>query len=812
MLKSDPKSNNIGVGMPVDSPLLYEFGEFRVDPEKQLLLRAGRPIAVTPKVFETLLILLRHHHEIVTKDDLMRQLWPDSFVEESNLSQNIFMLRKALGDTPEDRRHIITVPGRGYRFAAEVRAIPQISENIVVASRTRSQLVVEQTEMEEESRAALPAPFSGRRHWYFYALPAALTVAVLLTGALLLLRRHRPPVLNANASVLIGDFTNSTGDPVFDDALRQGLAVQLEQSPVLSLVSESRIQHTLQLMDRPADARLTHDLAREACTRAGAAALLDGSIAKLGNQYVIGLRAVDCRSGATLDQEQAQVATKEDVLNALSQIASRFRTRIGESLATIQDHDTPLAEATTSSLEALQAYSMGHKLISSAGVEHALPFFQRAIAIDPHFAMAHALLGRAYADLGEAALSAQSTATAYQMRDRTSDAEKFWITAAYYMQVTENMEQARQTCEVWERTYPRDPTPASFLAGIIYPVLGEYPQAIDEAHKALQNDPDFLISYAILSATYEAMGQFDDAENTFHEAETRKIDIPELVLSRYDLAFLRGDQKKMDQLAAAAHGNQPADEWITQHSSSAFAYQGQVKRARVAAQNAELLAKQAGHPESVALYKAGEAIWEALLGDTREASNQAEAALKLSNDRGVEFGAGFALALSEQTTRAEALANDIDRRFPEDTSVQCIYLPALRGQIAIDRRDPRKALQVLERSAPCELGMPRTAIHANFGALYPLYVKGQALLALHNGAEAAREFEKIATHRGIVLSDPIGAMGYLQLGRALAMADETDEAESAYKHLLDLWKNADPGVEPVAQARAEYLHLSTAAK
>ena len=798
--------------MAADSPFLYEFGEFRVDPEKQLLLRAGSPVAVTPKVFETLLILLRNNGEIVTKDELMRQLWPDSFVEESNLSQNIFMLRKALGDTAEDRRHIITVPGRGYRFAGGVRVIPQISKNIVLASRTRSQLVVEQTEVEEETSAALPAPSTRHRPWYGYAISATLAIAVLLTSVFLLVRRHPSPVLNASASVLIGDFTNSTGDPVFDDALRQGLAVQLEQSPVLSLVSESRIQHTLQLMDRPPGTRLTHDLAREACTRAGAAALLDGSIAKLGSQYVIGLRAVDCRSGATLDQEQAQVATKEDVLNGLSQIASRFRTRIGESLAAVQEHDTPLADATTPSLEALQAYSMGHKLISSAGAERAIPFFQRAIAIDPHFAMAHALLGRAYADLGEAALSAQSTATAYQMRDRTSDAEKFWITAAYDMQVTENMEEARRTCEVWERTYPRDPTPSSFLAGIIHPVLGEYQRAVDEAQKALKTDPDFLIAYGILSASYEALGSLDDAERTFRDAEMRNIDIPELTLSRYDVAFVRGDQNKMDQLAAAAHGNQPLDEWITQHSSSAFAYQGQVKRARAAAEKAEQLAKQAGHPESVALYKSGEAIWEAFLGDDREAREKADAALKLSNDRGVEFGAGFALALSGDTARAEELANDIDKRFPEDTSVQCIYLPALRGQIAIDRRDPRKALQFLERSAPCELGMPRTAIHANFGALYPLYVKGQALLALRNGAEAAREFEKITTHPGVVLSDPVGAIANLQLARALAMAGEKDKAESAYKHVLDLWKSADPGVLPVTQARAEYLHLSSAAK
>ena len=800
--------------MAAGSRILYEFGAFRVDPERQLLLRDEQHIPVTPKVFETLLILVRRSGEVVTKDELMRELWPDSFVEESNLSQNIFMLRKALGDTADDRRHIVTIPGRGYRFAADVRTMQPEDGAIVIASHTRSHVLVEQTESEagetDIAVTGLPGRTRSKGGWV-YAIAVVLVIGFLAAGVLLRQRWRHPAVLSGNDSVLIADFTNTTGEAVFDDTLRQGLVVQLEQSPYLSLIPENRIRHMLELMGQPAGGRLNADVAREACTRAAGGAVLDGSIAKLGSEYVVGLRAVDCRSGAILDEEQAQAARKEDVLNGLTQIAKRFRTRVGESLATIEEHDTPLAEATTPSLEALKAYSMGHKLISSTGAADALPFFQRAIQIDPNFAIAYALLGRAYGDLGEAALSAENTAKAYQLRDRTSDAEKFWITASYDMQVTENMERAQQTCEVWERTYPHDPTPATFLAGIVYPVFGRYEEAVGEARKALNIDPDFLITFAILSGAYQSLDLLQDAENTFRQAEARKVEIPELSLARYDVAFLRGDLKEMDHVAEMVRGNQPADEWVTQHSASVLAYDGHVQKARKAAQKAEDLAQQAGHKEAAALYKAGTAAWEGLFGNALEAKQEAEAALKLSTDRGVEYGAAFALALSGETARAQQLADNLETRFPDDTSVQCSYLPALRGQMALAHSNATQALELLERAAPCELGMPRTAIHANFGAMYPVYVRGEALLALHKGFEAAREFDKLLDHRGVVVSDPVGARAYLELGRAYAMAGDKGKARSAYADFLALWKSADPDIPVLNQAEAEQLGLGCCA-
>ncbi|MGB8535110.1 MAG: winged helix-turn-helix domain-containing protein [Acidobacteriaceae bacterium] len=800
--------------MAAGTRILYEFGAFRVDPEKQLLLREQQHVPVTPKVFETLLILVRRSGELVTKDELMRELWPDSFVEESNLSQNIFMLRKALGETAEERRHIVTVPGRGYRFAADVRTLRHEDEAIVIASRTRAHVVVEETESEtSETDASVPG-LAGRERdgaRRVYAIAVVLVAGFLAVGAALILQRlHHPAVLSGKDAVFIADFSNTTGDAVFDVTLRQGLVVQLEQSPYLSLIPENRIRHTVQLMGLPDVGRLTTDFAREACTRAAGAAVLDGSIARLGSEYVVGLRAVNCRTGAILDEEQAQATRKEDVLNALTQIAKRFRTRVGESLATIEEHDTPLAEATTPSLEALKAYSLGHQLISSKGAGDALPFFERAIAIDPNFAMAYALLGRAYGDLGEAELSAENTAKAYQLRDRTSDAEQFWITASYDMQVTENMERAQQTCEVWERTYPHDPTPATFLAGIIYPVFGRYNEAVEEARKALNIDPDFLIAFALLSAGYQSLDLLQDAENTSRRAEARQVEIPELLLARYDVAFLRGDVKEMEHVSELARRNLAADEWITQHGASVLAYDGRVQRARKAARQAEDMAQQAGHIEAAALYQAGTAVWEGFFGNTIEATRDADAALKLSTDRGVEYGAAFAQALSGETAHAQQLADDLERRFPEDTSVQCSYLPALRAQLSLDHGDPAKAVELLEKAVPCELGTPRTATHANFGAMYPIYVRGEALLELHKGAEAAREFEKILGHPGIVVSDPAGAMAHLELGRAYGIVGDRDRARSGYADFFALWTIADPDIPVLKQAETEQLSLGYA--
>jgi eukaryotic-like serine/threonine-protein kinase len=800
--------------MLTEPKVLYEFGPFRVDPEKQVLLREDHPVAISPKVFETLLILVRHSRQVVSKEDLMKALWPDAFVEEANLSQNIFMLRKALGDTPEDRRYIVTLPGRGYRFAEQVRTVTQDGEDVVIESRSRAQMVVEQAgSAPSETLHVLPTGLNRKLSWK-YLLPIGSVVALLVVLVLLVrgpaffLHRRPAIVLGEKDSVLVADFTNTTGDPVFDGTLRQGLAVQLEQSPFLSLVSEDRIQRALRLMGQPSDARLTPEIARQICERTASAAVLEGSIANMGSQYVLGLRATHCRTGEVLAEEQAQAARKEDVLNALSQIASEFRTRVGESLSTVEKHDTPLAEATTPSLEALKAYSMGLKVEASMGAAAAVPFFKRAIEIDPKFAIAHAALGLMYGDRGESDLAAESISKAYELRDRASDNEKFFITAYYDGRATGNQEKAQQTCEAWAQAYPREMLPHAFLSGFIYGVLGKKEKAVEEGEKAIQLSPDFAIAYSLLAQDYTTLDRLGEAENILQQAAKRKLETPDYIVHRYDIAFLKGDRAGMDREVALGNGKSGTEDWISDHEAFVLAYTGHLREARRMSRHAADLAQQAAHRERAGLFETGAAMWEAFFGNGSEARRSATAALELATDREVEYGSAFAMALSGDSSRSQTLANDLERRFPEDTSVRFSYLPAVRALVVLNHGEPAKAVELLQIAVPYELGTPRSKLQGFFGALYPVYVRGEAYLAARRGAEAVMEFQKILDHRGTVVSDPIGALAHLQLGRAYMLSGDKTKAKIAYQDFLSLWKEADPDVPILKQAKMEYAKLN----
>ena len=790
--------------MAAGPKVLYEFGPFRVDPEKHILLRGSQPVAITPKTFETLLILVRHSREVVSKDDLMNELWPDAFVEEANLSQNIFMLRKALGDRPEDRRYIVTLPGKGYRFVADVRTVNQAGEDVIVASRSRSHIVIEHTDgPPAEILPAPPATVDRKRGWYRVA--AIGTVAALLVVAMMRYLHHPHTVaLNEKDSVLISDFTNTTGDPVFDGALRQGLEIQLEQSPFLSLISEKRIRQALELMGQPPDVRLTPEIARQVCERTGGAALLQGSIANLGSQYVLGLRATNCRTDDILADEQVQAARKEDVLSALTQMATRFRSHVGESLATVEKHDTPLVEATTPSLEALKAYSTAEKIHSSTGPVAALPLYRRAIEIDPNFAMAYLRRGGAYGEIGESDLSAQSTSKAYELRDHASDRERFFLSLSYEFRVTGNLEKAQQTCESWAQSYPREMQPHGFLS-IIYLILGKYESAVEQARKTIELDPEFHIGYVNLASAYQNLDRLNEAENTLHLASERKLQYPDLAVLRYNIAFLRGDDAGMGREVDLTES--VAEDLISANQAFVLAYSGHSQQARRMSQRAEDLAQQAGDNERAALFIAGAAVREALFGSALEARKSAEAALAISKDREVEYGSAVALAISGDFPHTLAIVNDLEKRFPEDTSARFNYLPTLRGLLALLRGEPTKAVELLKVAVPNELGTPRTTIHGYFGALYPVYVRGEAYLVAGQGQEAAAEFQKILDHRGIVVSDPIGALAHLQLGRAYALAGDKTKAILAYDVFLSLWKDADPDLPVYKAAKAEYAKL-----
>jgi eukaryotic-like serine/threonine-protein kinase len=763
---------------------LYEFGPFRIDPARETLLKEGVAVPLTPKTFQILLVLVRHGREIVTKDDLMKTVWPDTFVEEANLSRNIFMLRKALGETAQDHRYIVTVPGRGYRLAEQVHLVPGQEFALAAASHTTMQIETSQT-----------------TSWKWLAL-AAVIVGVV-AASLWRVLTTRPSLFSAKDTVVLADFANSTGDPMFDETLRQGLAIQLRQSPYLSLISDQRIAHALRLMGHRADARLTPELARGICERTGSTAILDGSIAPLGSQYVLTLQARSCRTGEVLDQEQLQAAKKEDVLTALGQMADRFRKRVGESLATIEEHNTPLAEATTSSLEALEMYSAGWKLHTSNGATAALPLLKRATEIDPDFALAQATLAREYADIDQSNLAAETATRAWQARKRASDREKFYIVATYEGFATGNQEAARQNDEAWANTYPRDPVPHAMLSGYPNKAAARYQQAIVEARKSIDLDPDFAIAYFNLGVNNVYLDRLEEAANVLRRAAGRGLEIDEYLMLEHDIAFLKSDQATMQRVTAQARERSGGDTWISNKQAYVLAYTGQLQKATILSNRAVDQALQESQPERAGLFEAGAALRAAFFGIAPQARLRAISALGHSNNREIEFGAALALAISGDASRAQTLVDDLARRFPADTVVHFSYLPVMRARIALDHGNAAKAIELLQSTGPYELGASRIL----FGALYPAYVRGEALFAAGKGDQASLEFQKILDHRGIVGSDPIGALAQLQLGRAKALSGDKTMARSAYQTFFTLWMDADIDLPILKQAKAEYKEL-----
>ena len=636
------------------------------------------------------------------------------------------------------------------------------------------------------------------------------TAAALLAVGAYYLYSQRTPKLTDKDTIVLADFANTTGDPVFDETLRQGLAVQLEQSPFLSIVSEERIRKALQLMGQPSSARLTGDIARDLCVRTGSTAVVTGSIASLGTQYVLGLRAENCGTGDLLDQEQLPAARKEDVLNVLSQLATKFRTRVGESLATVQKHSTPLEEATTSSLDALKAYSAALK--SSVDAHTAVPLLKRALDIDPNFAIAHAQLGLAYSGIGESLLGEQSTSKAYELRDRANDRERFFITTIYDRQVTGNLEKEAETLRLWAQTYPRDPSAPGLMGGFASAGTGKYELMIQKSRDAIAIDPDLAPPYFSVVWGYVCLGRPNDAE-TSPSAGDRPCSRPARGpdLHRFHIAFLKADAAGMERQAALARGKPGVEDWISHLQALVLARAGRLEAARQSARHAIELASAAGQRERAAVRETAAAVWEALYGNAAAAKRNAMHVLEVAKGRHVSYAAALALAIAGERSRAQAIADDLDSRFPEDTSVRFNYVPTLRALSALSANDPSRAIELLRPAATYEFAQPGISFYGSgggsFGAMYPTYVRGEAYLALHKPTEAAAEFQKILDHPGVVLGDPMGALARLQLGRALTQAGDMTKARVVYEDLLALWKDADPDLELPKHAKAEFAAL-----
>ncbi|MGB2890898.1 MAG: protein kinase [Candidatus Acidiferrales bacterium] len=633
-------------------------------------------------------------------------------------------------------------------------------------------------------------------------VPAAIVVAALL-AAVLYWRSRQSAKLTEKDSIVVADFTNTTGDAVFDGTLRQGLTVQLEQSPFLSQVSEDQIQQTLKLMGQSPDARLTPDIAREICQRSSSAAVLNGSIAQIGTQYNVILKAVNCANGQSLASAEAQAGDKNHVLDALGKAASEIRTKLGESLSTVQKFDTPVQQATTPSLEALQAYSLGMKTIGADEFAAAVPLLQRAIHLDPNFAMAYAALGTCYSDLGEAGLGAESTKKAYELRDRVSERERFYVDSHYHQFVTGNLEKARQVYELWAQSYPRDQIPPTNLSGID-DFLGRYDKAQADSQDAFRLDPSGL-NYSNLVSGFIVLDHLEEARAIAEEAQAKKLDSSYLRLGLYQLAFLQSNAAGMAQQVAWSAGKSGVEDILLAEEANTAAYFGHLGKARNFSDRAAASAEQAQEKETAADYEADAALREALLGNAAEARRRATAALRLSIGRDVQYGAALALAFVGDVAAAQERVDDFAKRFPEDTIVQFNYLPTIRAQLALLRHDPAKTIDLLQAAAPHELGGGGGSAFSP--VLYPVFVRAEAYLASNRGTEAAAEFQKILNHRGVVVNEPIAAPARLGLARAYAVQGEAAKSRTAYQDFLALWKDADSDIPILIAAKSEYAKL-----
>ncbi|MFI5056548.1 MAG: protein kinase [Candidatus Acidiferrales bacterium] len=644
-----------------------------------------------------------------------------------------------------------------------------------------------------------------RRYRRMAMAGGAVAVIGLAAGAWLYNTR-RAHALNETDTVVLADFSNKTGEAVFEDALRQGLAVQLEQSPFLSLISEQRIQQTLRLMGRPADTKLTPEIARDLCQRAGSKAYLSGTISSLGSQYVIGINAVHCQTGDTLVHEQATANSKEQVLSALSEAATKLRGKLGESLKTVQNLDTPIEQATTPSLEALEAYSLGQKTVLGQGdYNAAVPLFLRAISLDPRFAMAYASLGTTYHNLGEKNLSAENTKKAYDLRARVSEREKFYIESHYHDFVTGDLEKARQVYELWARTYPREEVPPTNL-GVLYQSLGQYDKALESFRESMHVTAADAVSYINLVLVYINLNRLKEARATAEEARAKNLDSPTMHLYLYELGFLQNDTRQMAEQVAWAMGKPGEESTLQYFEGQTAAYSGQLNKSREFSRRAVESAERAGEKESTAGVEAAAALAEALFGNKLEAQKRAMHALSLSNGRDAEFIATLALAEAGDSDRAMEFADDLGKRLSNDTIVQFNYAPAMRAQLDLNRNDAAKAIERLQAARPYELGLASGS--SNFSTyLYPVYVRGEAYLSAKQGAPAAAEFRKILEQRGVVINEPIGALAHLGLARAYALQGDKAKARAAYNDFFTLWKDADSDIPILLAAKEEFAKL-----
>lgn len=638
------------------------------------------------------------------------------------------------------------------------------------------------------------------RDWKM-VVPSAFVVFAIAAAAFFY--SHRSTALTEKDNIVLADFDNKTGDPVFDETLKQALAVDLGQSPFLNIVSDRKVTATLRLMGRSPDQPVIGEVARELCQRADSKAMLAGSISALGNNYVIGLNAINCATGDTLGKQQVEARGKEEVLKAVGNAATGMRGKLGESLASVQKFGTPIEEATTSSLDALKAYSVGRRAIYSKGDVVGIPYYRRALELDPNFAVAYRALAVAYSNLGQATRATENFKKAFDLRERVSEREKYSISAIYYSDVTGELQKANQVYELWAQSYPRDFLPLLNL-GDTNMRLGEWEKSLRETEASLRLEPNSAVTNSNLAEAQLALNRGEDARASVEHALTRNMDYYDLRLDLYLTAFLRDDQEGMRQQLAWAAGRSGEEDWLLSTQSDTEAYFGRLGNAREFSRRAADSALRADAKETAALWQANAALREAEFGNPGPARQNAMAALAVAPGRDVKSVAALALARAGDSAHAQKIADSLNEDFPQNTIVQGYWLPAIRSAIEIHQRNPAKAVEILQTATSYELAQCQPF---HVGMLYPNYLRGQGYLLARQGKEAVAEFHKIIDHRGIALNFPLEALAHLGLARAYALEGDREKARGAYLDFLNLWKDADSDIPILQQAKAELAKL-----
>jgi eukaryotic-like serine/threonine-protein kinase len=799
-----------------DAKFVYEFGPFRLDPDKQVLLREGQLIAVTPKAFETLLVLVRRGREVVSKEELLKEIWPDSFVEEANLTQHISKLRKALGDSLEGERYIVTLPGRGYRFAVPVRTITEGAEVLIAQMRSRAQILIEEDTPEpaETLPAALPAPAHAKPKWRKWLLPAGAAAAIAIAGLglLVLLRHHHTIPLNARDSVVaapgpwetvtllhpstaltetdtvvLADFANSTGDSVFDGTLRQGLAIELEQSPFLKIMDDEQVQQALRRMSLLPGARVTNQIAHEVCVREGAAATIDGTIASLGKSYVITLQGIACQDGATLAREQTQAVDKEHVLNSLGTAATAMRGKLGESRSSIQKWNRPLVMATTPSLEALQTFTLGDEQMTQGHFLAAIPLAERAIALDPNFALAYALLAGAFQSAGDVGHQREYIDKAFALIDRVSPFERDFIATKYY-NFNGELDKAIDAYRLASQDYPRfwmfpNESSESLIA------LGQFEEGLKAGQEAVRLEPRVEFPYRRLLDAYICLDRLVEAGEVAQKVRAMGIGEARIHQRFLEIGYLQGDEAAVTRETKWYTGR--PEEYLSFGLQAASRnVLGRRRESSNLYERAAQTALRQGLPDVAAGFEEADARADALSGNCQTVHRLRRPAL--------------ALAMCGDASQAEKVAAETSKLWPNDTVWNAVQLPAIRAAIKLKGDRAAEAVELLASASPYERAYPEVA-----------YLRGLAYLRMKNGADAAAEFRKIVDHKGANWGSTwqhpnwgqYYSLSYLGMARGFALAGDTAKAEKAFQDFLELWKNADPDIPVLKQAKVEYAKL-----